>query len=63
MTRELLTVREASQQLRMAEVTVRLWIATRKIASVKLGRSLRIPAREIERLVDAGLRPRLERRG
>ena len=36
---------------------VRRWLLLRKISHVKLGRLVRIPGSEAERLIDAGLVP------
>jgi excisionase family DNA binding protein len=52
-----LTVKEASQTLGLAEVTIRAWIAKRRIGYVRLGRSVRIPLSEIQRLLEAGAVP------
>jgi excisionase family DNA binding protein len=41
---------------------VRRWIYERKIANVKVGRLVRIPASEITRIMRAGLRPARGRR-
>ncbi len=51
----LMTVREASKELSLAEVTLRSMIAKRIISYVKLGRSVRIPRSECERLVSSCL--------
>jgi excisionase family DNA binding protein len=54
----LLTVRQAAEQLSVTEAAIRRWLLERRIASVKVGRRLvRIPATEVQRLVEAGLRP------
>jgi excisionase family DNA binding protein len=53
----MVTVFEAAKSLAVKPVTIRLWAAQRKIGSVKLGRSLRIPLAEISRLVDSGYTP------
>jgi len=58
----LLTVVEAAQRWSIKPVTVRAWAARRRIASVKLGRSLRIPETEIERLIERGYQPSREGR-
>jgi excisionase family DNA binding protein len=57
----LLNVKEAANQLRLRDSTLRLWIAGRKIASVHLGRRVLIPVEEIERLTSEGLIPHLRR--
>jgi excisionase family DNA binding protein len=62
-THKLRTVKEAALDLSVSEHTVRAWVATRKIGSVRLGRSVRIPAAEIERLVERGTVPALDERG
>ena len=54
---ELLTVEEAAVRLGLAQVTIRSWILRRRIGFVKLGRSIRIPADELSRLVSAGFIP------
>ena len=45
------TVRETAAALGLSEVTIRKWLADSRIDSVKMGRSVRIPASEIERIV------------
>jgi excisionase family DNA binding protein len=55
---QLKTVQETADQLGMAPVTIRTWMAARRIDYVKLGRSVRIPQREIVRIVEEGLTPR-----
>ncbi len=61
----MLTVAQASEKLGLKQGTLRLWIAQRKIGHVRLGkRALRIPAREIDRLIERGYVPAREvRRG
>jgi excisionase family DNA binding protein len=54
---KLLTVDQFAEIVGLRPVTVRMWAAGRKIASVKLGRALRIPATELDRLIELGLRP------
>jgi excisionase family DNA binding protein len=55
---ELLTVEEAAARLGLKQVTIRAWILRRRIGFVKLnGRSVRIPAEELSRLVSAGFIP------
>jgi excisionase family DNA binding protein len=49
--KKMLTVADCAGKLGLKEPTIRLWIAKRKIAHVKLGRSVRIPATEVERLI------------
>lgn len=60
--RKLLTVEQFAEIAGLRPVTIRTWAAARKIASVKLGRALRIPVTEVDRLIEKGLRPvKLER--
>ncbi len=51
------TVRQAAKELNLSEFTVRSWVGQRRIAHLRLGRSVRIPAEEIQRLLEDGLRP------
>jgi len=59
---ELLTVNDFAERLRIKPVTVRAWAARRIIASVKLGRCLRIPGSEAIRLFDLGFTPAVSER-
>ena len=54
---ELMTVSEFAAALTVTPACVRRWILQRKVAIVKLGRLVRIPVSEIERMVGDGLRP------
>jgi excisionase family DNA binding protein len=56
-TRAPLTIPEAAQALALSIHTLRTWIANRRLAHIKLGRSVRIPQHEIDRLLDGGLVP------
>lgn len=47
----LYTVKQAAEILTLAEVTIRLWITQGKIKPVRLGRAIRIPRSEIDRLM------------
>jgi excisionase family DNA binding protein len=47
----LLTCAAAAQQLGLKEATIRAWIATRRIPSVKLGRAVRVPAGAVDDLI------------
>jgi excisionase family DNA binding protein len=53
----LISVEEAARRLGLKQVTIRLWVACRKMTSVKLGRRVLIPESEIDRLIKQGLRP------
>jgi excisionase family DNA binding protein len=58
----LVSISDAAKELGLAPVTLRSWIAKRRIASVKLGRSIRIPSSELDRLVERGAIPALPER-
>jgi excisionase family DNA binding protein len=53
----MLTVRQASERLGLRESTLRAWIAQRRIGIVRLGRAIRIPLEEIDRLIAQGTIP------
>jgi excisionase family DNA binding protein len=50
----LLTVAEAAAVTKHSPATWRAWILQRRVTVVRLGRSVRIPIGEIERLVSEG---------
>jgi excisionase family DNA binding protein len=58
----LVTIDEAARRLGLKPVTIRMWAAARKIARVKLGRAVRIPESEIERLIERNISPALPTR-
>ena len=47
----LLTIREASQRLGLRESTLRKWLFQKRIAYCKLGRSVRLPANVVEKMI------------
>ena len=47
---KLYSVKQVSEILGLAEITIRQWIQHDKITSVKIGKARRIPASEITRL-------------
>jgi excisionase family DNA binding protein len=58
---KLLSMEEFGDWLGLKAITIRKWIASRKISSVKLGRkAVRIPISEFHRLVALGLQPALQ---
>jgi excisionase family DNA binding protein len=57
------TVREAAVALGLSVHTVRAWVAARKIGYVRLGRAIRIPAAEIQRVIEKGTIPAQRQRG
>jgi len=55
---KLLTGAQVAEMLGLKPVTIRQWIAKRKLASVKVGdRAVRIPASEVEKLIKRGFVP------
>lgn len=58
----LLTLEAAAARLGMKVVTLRMWASQRKIARHKIGRSVRIPESEIERIIASSLIPALPER-
>ena len=53
----LLSVPQVAERLGVTRACIRRWILVRKVTTVKLGRLIRVPASEVERLVSSGLRP------
>jgi len=53
----LLSVQDFANSLNITVACVRRWILERKVTTVKLGRLIRIPATEVQRLIDSGMRP------
>lgn len=51
----LLTVEETALRLSVKPATIRRRILERRIDFVKIGRSVRIPERAVEKLIEAGL--------
>ena len=51
------TVAEAAGELNLSKATIRAWIAQRRLGHVRLGRSVRIPAEEIRRILRVGYVP------
>ena len=47
----LLTCAQAGEALSLKEATIRVWIARRKLAFVKLGRSVRVPQEAIDEMI------------
>ena len=45
------TVHEAAEALGLSPHTIRAWVAQRRIAHIRLGRAIRIPASEIIRIL------------
>jgi excisionase family DNA binding protein len=53
----LTTCRGAAEMTDTKEPTWRKWVAERRVTSVKLGRSVRIPLSEVERFIAEGTIP------
>ena len=51
------TVAEAADELGLSIYTVRAWIADRRLAHLRLGRAIRIPAEELRRVIEASTVP------
>ena len=49
------TVTEAAQILGLSVHTIRAWIADRRINYLRLGRAIRVPREEVERLLRTAL--------
>ena len=54
---QLLTVYEFAKALNVTPACIRRWIMERKVVTVKLGRLVRIPPDEVQRLIQIGTRP------
>jgi excisionase family DNA binding protein len=54
---ELFRVRDAARPLGIEEKTLRVWMASGKIGFVRLGRSVRVPLSEINRVISSGFQP------
>jgi excisionase family DNA binding protein len=57
-----LTVRQAADVLNLSQATIRAWLARRKLGHVRLGRAIRIPQTEIQRILSQGMIPAREQR-
>lgn len=53
----MLTLAQAAHLLGLRPVTLRAWAARRKIAIHRLGRAIRSPAREVDRLLEESFVP------
>jgi excisionase family DNA binding protein len=51
------TVAEAADELGLSIYTVRSWIASRRLAHLRLGRAIRVPAEELRRVIEASTVP------
>ncbi len=58
----MLKIPEFANRLRLSDGSVKKMVARRQITIVKIGRSVRIPETELDRLIKAGTRPAREGR-
>jgi excisionase family DNA binding protein len=56
------TVAEAATDLGLSVHTIRAWVAARRLAHIRLGRAIRIPAAEIRRVIERNTVPAIEER-
>jgi excisionase family DNA binding protein len=54
---QLMNVTEFAAALGITKACVRRWIFERRITTVKIGRLVKLPASEVPRLIEAGIRP------
>lgn len=47
-----ITIRETAEWMGVAEVTVRKWVAARKIESTKFGRSVRVSVADLQLFIE-----------
>ncbi len=59
---KLLSVGQFAEALGVTVACIRRWLLERRLSCVKLGRLVRIPADELDRLIAEGLRPARPRR-
>jgi excisionase family DNA binding protein len=50
---ELLTAQEAADRLRITTRTLRRWIKDGKITAIRIGRTLRVRIKDVDKLVDS----------
>ncbi|QNI32086.1 helix-turn-helix domain-containing protein [Alloacidobacterium dinghuense] len=59
-TEQLHAIEAAADRLQIASKTIRNWIGARRIAVYRIGRSVRIPESEIQRILNEGYGPALD---
>jgi excisionase family DNA binding protein len=57
MNTKLLDVPTFAHEINVSKACVRRWIVERKIASINVGRLVRVPQSEVHRTVESGLGP------
>lgn len=55
------TVAEAAEELGLSIHTIRAWVACRRLAHLRLGRAIRIPAAEIRRVIEDSTVPAVQK--
>jgi excisionase family DNA binding protein len=56
------TIAEAATELGLSMHTIRSWVTARRLAHIRLGRAIRIPASEIRRVINENTVPASEER-
>ncbi len=54
------TIAETAAELGLSAHTIRTWVTARRLAHIRLGRAIRIPAAEIKRVIDKNTVPAME---
>lgn len=54
------TVSEAAEELGLSVHTIRAWVGSRRLAHLRLGRAIRIPAAEIRRVIEDSTVPAVQ---
>ena len=57
MAKQLLTVKQAAEELGLSDRTIWAWVYARKLGVVRLGRAVRIPQTAIDELIEFGTIP------
>ena len=57
MAAKLMNVHQFADSLGITVAAVRRWLLERRVTHIKIGRCVRIPESEVDRIIDAGLRP------
>jgi excisionase family DNA binding protein len=54
---KLLSVPEFAEALGVTPACIRRWLLEQKVSSIKIGRLVRVPESEVDRIVSQGYRP------
>ncbi|WP_422295370.1 helix-turn-helix domain-containing protein [Candidatus Binatus sp.] len=57
-----LTIEQAASELGVSPHTIRAWIGQRRLGHLKLGRAVRVPRTEVQRLIERSFTPALPER-